>query len=105
MGMGRVRGRIAAASTASCRRVRISFLEGGEDPGALPAQALDHSTGYFLAAGILDALTLRSHDGRGRDVDVSLASTGARLLDAPGRNAHPGLPTAPGLNVVVTMPT
>lgn len=79
----------------------ISLLEGGENPGAFPAQALDHSTGYFLAAGILDALTLRSHDGRGRDVDVSLASTGARLLDAPGRTFHPGLPTAPGLNVVV----
>ncbi|MCD2106839.1 CoA transferase [Rhodococcus erythropolis] len=79
----------------------ISFFEGGEKPGALPAQALDHASGYFLAAGILDALTLRSHDGRGRSVDVSLAGTCTRLLDAPGRTIHPGLPTAPGFDAVV----
>ncbi|MCJ0907162.1 CoA transferase [Rhodococcus sp. ARC_M6] len=80
----------------------ISFLEGVDKPGALPAQALDHATGYFLAAGIVDALTLRAQDGSGRDVDVALARTGARLLDAPGRNLHPDPPTAPGEDVVVT---
>ncbi|GAB2463271.1 CoA transferase [Xylanimonas ulmi] len=59
-------------------------------PGALPAQALDHATGYLLAAGVLDALAARAADGRGRDVVVSLARTATWLLDAPGRDpAHP----------------
>ncbi|MGC0364081.1 hypothetical protein ABH922_002065 [Rhodococcus sp. 27YEA15] len=80
----------------------ISFLEGGERPGALPAQALDHATGYFLAAAIVDALTLRNSDGHGRDVDLALASTGARLLDAPGRTLDPGAPTTPGPRVTAT---
>ncbi|TSD47345.1 hypothetical protein FFI94_015065 [Rhodococcus sp. KBS0724] len=80
----------------------ISFLEGGNKPGALPAQALDHATGYFLAAGIVDALTLQKQDGHGRDVDVALARTGVRLLDAPGRTVHPEPAKAPGPDVVVT---
>ncbi len=68
----------------------ISLIEGS--PGALPAQALDHASGYLLAAGIVDALGA----GGGRDVDVALARTAAWLLGAPGRNAdHPtsSLPT------------
>lgn len=35
----------------------IARIEGRDNtPGALPAQALDHATGYLLAAGIVDAL-------------------------------------------------
>lgn len=64
----------------------------GGMPGALPAQALDHASGYFLAAGILDALALRSRDGRGRDVAVSLARTAGWLLARP---SQPRLPAAP----------
>ncbi|MBD0324179.1 MAG: CoA transferase, partial [Aldersonia sp.] len=68
----------------------IALIEGTDRPGALPAQALDHATGYLLAAGILDALTARDVDGRGRDVVASLARTAAWLLDAPGREpVHP----------------
>ncbi|WP_244975937.1 CoA transferase [Nocardia huaxiensis] len=75
----------------------ISLLEGaqqnsrsGEPLGALPAQALDHGSGYLLAAGILDALTAREHDGHGRDVRVALARTGSWLLAAPSRTpSHP----------------
>ncbi|QAY69401.1 CoA transferase [Xylanimonas protaetiae] len=75
----------------------ISIIEslGGDarektGPGVLPAQALDHATGYLLAAGVVDALRARSADGRGRDVVVSLARTAAWLLDAPGRDPqHP----------------
>ncbi|MEU4364984.1 CoA transferase [Promicromonospora sp. NPDC023987] len=68
----------------------IALLEGRDGaPGALPAQALDHASGYLLAAGIVDALTLRD-DGPGRDVSVSLARTAAWLLDLPGRDPlHP----------------
>ncbi|MEN5075812.1 CoA transferase, partial [Isoptericola cucumis] len=62
----------------------------GTTPGALPGQALDHATGYLLAAGVVDALAARAADGSGRDVDAALARTGAWLLDAGHRDhAHP----------------
>jgi hypothetical protein len=62
----------------------ISLVEGDrEHPGALPAQALDHASGYLLAAAALDALSARDADGRGRDVSVSLAGTARWLLQAP----------------------
>ncbi|MFE6924318.1 CoA transferase [Nocardia sp. NPDC057663] len=65
----------------------ISLLEGAPDrPGALPAQALDHGSGYLLAAGVIDALRARTHDGAGRDVRVSLART-ASWLQAAGDRA------------------
>jgi len=75
----------------------ISIIEslGGEArersmPGALPAQVLDHATGYLLAAGIVDALVRRDQDELGRDVVTSLARTATWLLDAPGRDPqHP----------------
>ncbi|MCZ9339719.1 CoA transferase, partial [Streptomyces sp. TRM76130] len=42
----------------------IAELEGSPDsPGALPAQALDHGTGYLLAAGVLRALTEQHRAG------------------------------------------
>lgn len=49
-------------------------------PGALPAQALDHGTGYLLAAGVLRALTERQSDGRGRLLRFSLAWTAHWLM-------------------------
>lgn len=69
----------------------IALLEGRDGtPGALPAQALDHTSGYLLAAGVVDALVLGDNDGLGRDVSVSLARTAAWLLDLPGRDPlHP----------------
>lgn len=69
-----------------------ALLEGRDGaPGALPAQALDHASGYLLAAAIVDALTLRREGhGGGYDVSVSLARTAAWLLDLPGRDPlHP----------------
>ncbi|MEV0893140.1 CoA transferase [Promicromonospora sp. NPDC050262] len=76
----------------------IALLEGRDGaPGALPAQALDHASGYLLAAGVVDALTLRGDDGPGRDVAVSLARTAAWLLDLPGRDpVHPAAATPSG---------
>ncbi|MEV6320768.1 CoA transferase [Nocardia sp. NPDC051787] len=69
----------------------ISILEGAPAvPGALPAQALDHASGYLLAAGVIDALVARGEDGVGRDVRVALARTASWLLDAPDRTPrHP----------------
>ncbi|CAI7980069.1 CoA-transferase family III [Frankia sp. Hr75.2] len=68
----------------------IALIESGDGvtPGALPAQALDHATGYFLAAAIINALAERADDGRGRDLVAFLARTATWLLDAPGRDAH-----------------
>ncbi|MEU8620882.1 CoA transferase [Streptomyces sp. NPDC048623] len=54
---------------------------GGEEapeqqPGALPAQALDHGTGYLLAAAVLRSLTEQDRDGGTRLVRLALAQTG-----------------------------
>nr|WP_244198352.1 CoA transferase [Nocardia neocaledoniensis] len=81
----------------------ISVHEGGPDrPGALPAQALDHGSGYLLAAGIIDALRERLADGRGREVRVSLARTGAWLLAAAHRAIDPPAAESPDPRTVVT---
>ncbi|WP_082392958.1 CoA transferase [Nocardia arizonensis] len=74
----------------------ISIIEGAPSvPGALPAQALDHATGYLLAAGVIDALAARTYDGVGRDVLVSLARTASWLLNAPDRTLHHPQATPP----------
>ncbi|MFJ3310186.1 CoA transferase [Streptomyces sp. NPDC086549] len=58
----------------------IAAIEGSAGhPGALPAQALDHGTGYLLAAAVLRALTEQSYDGGSRFVRLALARTGAWL--------------------------
>ncbi|MFC8584872.1 CoA transferase [Streptomyces sp. NPDC057217] len=70
----------------------IAVVEGSaEEPGALPAQALDHGTGYLLAAAVLRSLTERDREGGTRLVRVALARTGHWLTHAlpaydPGRH-------------------
>ncbi|MFE7838520.1 CoA transferase, partial [Streptomyces sp. NPDC057474] len=60
----------------------IATVEGSvEQPGALPAQALDHGTGYLLAAAVLRALTERLDGGGSRVVRLALARTAAWLTD------------------------
>jgi crotonobetainyl-CoA:carnitine CoA-transferase CaiB-like acyl-CoA transferase len=71
----------------------------GDRPGTLPAQALDHASGYLLAAGVVEALTARAADGRGRDVLVALARTATWLLDAPGRTPEHPSPAVPTTTV------
>ncbi|MBW4717971.1 CoA transferase [Saccharothrix obliqua] len=57
----------------------IALVEGdGDHPGALPVQALDHATGYLLAAAVLRGLTER--EAGGRHVRLSLAGTASWLL-------------------------
>ncbi|WP_328482718.1 CoA transferase [Streptomyces sp. NBC_00377] len=69
----------------------IAAVEGSsERPGALPAQALDHGTGYLLAAAVLRALTEQSHDGGGRSVRLALARTAAWLTDGAGAGEGEG---------------
>ncbi|MGW1213359.1 CoA transferase [Streptomyces sp. NPDC002499] len=63
----------------------IAALEGSaERPGALPAQALDHGTGYLLAAAVLRALTEQSYEGGSRCVRLSLARTAEWLVNGVG---------------------
>ncbi|MEU9705412.1 CoA transferase [Streptomyces sp. NPDC047981] len=64
----------------------IAVTEGSADaPGALPAQALDHGTGYLLAAAVLRTLTEQDREGGTRLVRLALAQTGHWLTHAlPG---------------------
>ncbi|AQA21865.1 coA-transferase III family protein [Rhodococcus sp. MTM3W5.2] len=80
----------------------IALIEGDDHPGALPVQALDHGSGYLLAAGVIDALAMRTGDGIGWTVSVALARTAHWLLEAPGRIETPPTPRLPGPSTVVT---
>lgn len=61
-------------------------------PGALPVQALDHSSGHLLAALVLDALA----DARARTLRVSLLGAACALLALPRPvDADEGASTSP----------
>ncbi|KOV99714.1 MULTISPECIES: CoA transferase [unclassified Streptomyces] len=73
----------------------IAVTEGSaQRPGALPAQALDHGTGYLLAAAVLRALTEQSYDGGSRLVRLALARTAHWLTDGTLSTAAEGAPYA-----------
>lgn len=65
----------------------IALLESldGETPGVLPAQALDHSAGYLLAAGVCTAIRRRRSEGGSWQVSTSLRRIAAELLGMPRR--------------------
>lgn len=96
----------------------IAAVYSGDDarPGALPVQALDHSTGLRLAAGILDLLA----SGRGGRVRGSLLGAARDLLarprgaatgaagtagEPPAREPGPGGPGAGVAPSVLMLPT
>jgi CoA-transferase family III len=54
---------------------------GSDRPVPLPVQALDHATGYLLAACALTGLALRYDDGRGSRWRTSLAAMARLLID------------------------
>jgi CoA-transferase family III len=68
----------------------IAAVEAGPDgaPGALPAQALDHATGYLLAAAVLTAVARQLTDGATLHVQTHLARTATWLLDHPDDTAR-----------------
>ncbi|WP_338695106.1 CoA transferase [Streptomyces sp. Q6] len=69
----------------------IAAVEGSPDaPGALPAQALDHGTGYLIAAGVLRSLTEQARDGGSRVLRFALAQTAHWLLG--GERDERGVP-------------
>ncbi|MEU4876821.1 CoA transferase [Streptomyces sp. NPDC021608] len=73
----------------------IAVTEGSAGrPGALPAQALDHGTGYLLAAAVLRALTEQAHEGGSRLVRLALARTAAWLTEGARMGEDDGKGTA-----------
>ncbi|WP_312046900.1 CoA transferase [Erwinia sp.] len=54
-----------------------------EKPVPLPVQALDHATGYLMAAAALEGMRLRLQQGTGFSARMSLARTASLLTDHP----------------------
>ena len=54
---------------------------GADKPKPLPVQALDHGTGYLMAAAAVRGITERLKTGRGMQARLSLARTAKFLLD------------------------
>ncbi|WP_136036545.1 CoA transferase [Microbacterium sp. K35] len=64
----------------------IAVIEGDDGvPGALPAQALDHSSGYLLAAAVTTLLGRRAREGGSWIARTSLRRVAAELLGMPRR--------------------
>jgi crotonobetainyl-CoA:carnitine CoA-transferase CaiB-like acyl-CoA transferase len=93
----------------------IADVEGvGGVPGALPAQVLDHATGYLAAAGTFLALAGQRRDGGSHHVRFALAGTAAWLqslprvepADVPDADPGPylGELDAPGGRLTVALP-
>lgn len=82
----------------------IAWIESadGVAPGALPAQALDHSAGYLLAAGVATALRRRARVGGSWRVGVSLRRVAAELLGMPRGGADPASDRDPELQTFDT---
>jgi hypothetical protein len=66
----------------------IAMIESpdGDRPGALPAQALDHSAGYLLAAAVCATLARREREGGTWHLSTSLRRMAAELLGMPRRD-------------------
>jgi hypothetical protein len=62
---------------------------GRDRPTPLPVQALDHATGYLMAAAAVRGLSQRLLNGTGSETRVSLARTAALLLTAPALGETP----------------
>ncbi len=75
--------------------------KGAERPVPLPVQALDHATGYLMAAAAIRGLTTRLRDQRALVARLSLARTATALMDcgsslpAPDFEARPDEDYAP----------
>ena len=86
---------IAAAGMAPLERDRLERdrLErdrlGSDRPTPLPVQALDHATGYLLAAAAVRGLTGRLTTGAGGAARLSLARIAALLVGLPAAPAAP----------------
>ncbi len=74
----------------------IALAEGADGkPGTLPAQVLDHATGYLASAAALLALAGVEHGEPPRSVRLSLAQTARWLMSAGTHEREPQRPTCP----------
>jgi len=64
---------------------------GGDRPVPLPVQALDHATGYLIAAAAIRGLAARLREGRGSLTRLSLARTAALLATPLPAQVQPAL--------------
>ncbi len=78
------RGFDSLIQTASGINHAEAGARGREGPKALPCQALDHASGYFMAAAAMAALARRAEQGGSWHIRVSLARTG-RWIQSLGR--------------------
>lgn len=62
-----------------------------DKPVPLPAQALDHATGYLVAAAVIRGVTRRTTTGGGLEARLSLARTARFLTDAQAAAATAAL--------------
>ncbi|VVN38796.1 CoA transferase [Pseudomonas lurida] len=62
-----------------------------DKPVPLPLQALDHATGYLMAASAIQALSERLKSGRGGSARLSLARTAKLLVEAGQVPEQPAL--------------
>ena len=72
----RRRGFDSLVQNASGLNVAEAEAAGVSPPRELPAQALDHASGYLMAFGAMMALAHKAHEGGSWHVRVSLAQTG-----------------------------
>lgn len=71
----------------------IALACGREDaPGALPVQALDHATGYLVAAAALTGLAMRARTGSPANARVALARTAAWVMGHPAPDEPTRMP-------------
>lgn len=63
--------------------------DGEWHPGALPVQALDHATGYGVAAAAVALLAVRRQTGLGGVARLSLARTAEELFSLPENREEP----------------
>jgi crotonobetainyl-CoA:carnitine CoA-transferase CaiB-like acyl-CoA transferase len=81
------RGFDSLVQTASGFNAAEAEASGTDSPKPLPAQALDHASGYLMALGAMAALIRRAAEGGSWHVRVSLARTG-HWLRSLGRVAN-----------------
>ncbi len=78
------RGFDSLVQTASGINFAEAEAAGVDGPKALPCQALDHASGYFMAASAMATLARRANEGGSWHIRVALARTG-RWLQGLGR--------------------
>ncbi|WP_458782264.1 CoA transferase [Arthrobacter sp. D3-16] len=74
---------IVQAATGIAHLYGAEKHDGEWRPGALPVQALDHATGYGVAAAVIALLARRRQNGLGGSARLSLVRTAEELFSLP----------------------